>query len=60
MHDATYNNTTSTSVADIRNHTRRDPILSEVVCYMNSSWPPNCVSTALTPNFKRQHQLSVE
>ena len=33
------NNTTSTIVADIRNHTRRDPILSEVLCYMNSSWP---------------------
>ena len=33
------NNTTSTSVADIRNHTRRDPILSDVLCYMNSSWP---------------------
>ena len=54
------NNTTSTSVADIRNHTRRDPIMSEVLCYMNSSWPSNCISTALTPYYKRQHELSVE
>ena len=30
------NNITSTSVADLRNHTRRDPILSDVLCYMNS------------------------
>ena len=33
------NNTTTTSVADIRNHTRRNPILSEVLCCMISSWP---------------------
>ena len=54
------NNTTSTSVADIRNHTRREPILSEVLCYMNSSWPSTCISTALTPYYKRQHELSIE
>ena len=54
------NNTTSTSVAGIRNHTRRDPILSEVLCYMNSSWPSTCISTALTPYYKRHHERSVE
>ena len=26
----------------------------------NSSWPSNCISTALTPYYKRQHELSVE
>ena len=37
------NNTTSISVADIINHTRRDAILSEVLCYMNSLWPSTCI-----------------
>ena len=32
---------------------RRDPILSEVVCYMNSSWASAGISTALTPYYKR-------
>ena len=54
------NNTTSTCVADIINNTRRDPILSEVLCYMNSSWPSAGISTALTPYYKRQHKLRVE
>ena len=54
------NNTSSSSVADIRNHTRRDPILSEVSCYMNSSLPSPCISSAFTPYYKRQHERSVE
>lgn len=45
--------------AEIRNATRKDPTLSQVVRYTESGWPPTIEEPALLPFFNRRQEVSL-
>ena len=53
-------NSTPVSVTDIRTGTRRDPILSQVMKYVQQGWPNYNSDEALKPYFSRKDELSVQ
>ena len=53
-------NSTPVSVIKIRTGTRRDPILSQVVKYVQQGWPNYNSDEALKPYFSRKDELSVQ
>ena len=53
-------NSTPVSVIEIGTGTRRDPILSQVVKYVQQGWPNYNSDEALKPYFSRKDELSVQ
>ena len=50
----------TTTATQIRNNTRRDPILSKVFQYVQSGWPSESPSTQITPYANRKQELSID
>ena len=48
------------SVIEVRTGTRRDPILPQVVKYVQQGWPNYNSDEALKPYFSRKDELSVQ
>ena len=46
--------------SQIRDWTRRDPVLSNVYQYVLGNWPSTCSSKELQPYFNRRTEISVE
>ena len=53
-------NSTPVSVIEIRTGTRRDPILSQVMKYVQQGWPSYNSDEALKPHFSGKDELSVQ
>ena len=54
------NQQTTTTAAQIRNHTRRDPTLAKVLQHVQSGWPEGSFPTPVKPYANRKLELSVD
>ena len=54
------NQQTTTTPAQIRNHTRRDPTLAKVLHHVQSGWPECSFPTPVKPYANRKLELSVD
>ena len=54
------NQQTTTTAAQIRNHTRRDPTLAKVLQHVQSGWPEGSFPTPVKPYTNRKLELSVD
>ena len=54
------NQQTTTTAAQIRNHTRRDPTLAKVLQHVQSGWPEVSFPTPVKPYANRKLELSVD
>ena len=54
------NQQTTTTAAQIRNHTRRDPTLAKVLQHVQSGWPEGSFPTTVKPYANRKLEFSVD
>ena len=47
------------SSKDVKEATRKDPVLSKVLEYLRSGWPSSCEDIRLKPYFDKRYELSV-
>ena len=60
VHHVTVTEELPVSSDDIREATRKDPVLSRVHDYVLTGWPERCPEERMMPYFSRRHKMSCE